>query len=225
MSSHRRSALSIAAAFSLMGASQAFGGFINWSNASGSASFFDWSGGGSDSGFFGDPTVNGAVFTFTPTNFRADSANGAPGLRGDRAQVDISAHAGFLITGVRVTEIGEYGISQAAGTTQVAATGSLLLTNLDVFQTLVSPLVTTPGSPILTGSGGWAGLSQVNITPSNPPGWANLRLVLTNNMLALSINGTTSFIFKNGVNIEILPAPGSGALLALGGLLATRRRR
>jgi len=229
MSSFKRSVL-MAVAGGAMGLSSQALAFVPWSNPAGSAVSFDWAGGGSDFGLFGSPVVAGDTFIFSPTMFRADSANGVAGQAHDRMQVDITAHQASNITGIRITEFGDYGIfgPSGPGGNEVSATGGLFVTNLDLFAVRSSTLATTPGSPIYSGTGNWTGTAQVGLANETPP-WRHVRVVLNNNLIALSINGSVTFIEKKvtgaAVLVEFTPAPSAGMVLGMGGLILTRRRR
>jgi hypothetical protein len=206
--------------------SQDASALISWTNPSGSTSDFDWSNGGSDTGLFGSPVVSGNTFIFFPSLFRANSANGVAGSAYDRLQVELFAHmnnglglGGKKITGFTITEFGDYGI---LGTGQVEVTGTMFLTNLDVFGVATSNLVSTPGSPITSGSGNWT--ATTSITGLD---WTHVQFVLNNNLLAITGAGSTSFIEKkvNGsaIAITVVPEPATLAILGLGGLLLRRK--
>jgi hypothetical protein len=200
--------------------------FIPWSNSSGSGSFFDWTNGGSDNGLFGDPTlVGGDTFAFFPSNFRAESVDGVSDNVNDRVQFELIAHAGFTFDMIEINEVGDYGI---AGTGEVSATGSLFVTDLDLFRVLDDELETTPGSPITSGAGTWTGQSAVDLT-MDPPDFTHIMVVFDNNLLAISMPGSTTFIEKKVVGgavfVSIVPSPSTLGLFGLGGLALIRRRR
>lgn len=213
-----------------LGASGSALAFVPWSNPNGSAAFWSWSGGGSDNGLFGSPVLVNDTFVFTPSAFRAQSVNGVPAITADRLQVDIHANPNYFITGIRITEFGDYGIFTQGS---VSASGNLFLTDLDNTEPNGDPrvrtnaLVTTPPSPITSGSGEWTAVTEIMLDFENPV-WTNLRLVLNNNLVALSAPGNVTFIEKKvvgaGIRIEIIPEPSALALLLLGGLTALRRR-
>lgn len=199
-------------------------GFVPWSNASGSASYFDWSGGGSDTGLFGSPVlVGGDTFVFFPSAFRADSVGGVAGSAYDRLEFEVQAHAGFSFTDIRINEFGDYGI---IGTGQVSAGGTLFVTDLATFNVATDNLLTDPASPITSGIGNWSGTAGVNIAAQNS---TNLRIVLNNNLFAITDGNSVAWIekkvFGSAVGIQIVPTPATIALIGAGVLVAGRRRR
>ena len=226
--SMRRFAVGIAALSALAGAAQAF---VPWSNTNGSTPMFSWTGGGSDNGLFGSPVIAGNTFIFTPSNFRAQSDGGngyGMHIVGDRLEVTLTMAAGFKFDGIRIREFGDYGVFGAGSF--VAVTGTLFaydLINPNLYQ---DDLATTPGSPINSGFGSWNGLAEID-TSTVAPGITMVRIVLDNNLFAYSPTSGVggSFIEKKfvdaGIRIDILPAPGALALLGVGGLVASRRRR
>jgi uncharacterized protein (TIGR03382 family) len=202
--------------------------FVPWDQPNGAGSNFTWANGGSREGRFGNPVlVNGNTFVFFPSNFRAQSVNGSASVVGDRLEFDLFANAGFLISGIRISEFGDYGIVGEGG--QVSASGGLFVTNLNTGATLDDEIVTNPGSPIQgEGFGNWNGEAGVDLSGQNP-GWTRIHVVVDNDLVAISGAGGVAFIekkvFGSGVSITIVPTPGSMALLAAGSVLAFRRRR
>ena len=202
--------------------------FVPWDQPSGSAANFSWANGGSRDGRFGNPVlVAGNTFVFFPQNFRAQSVGGGSAITGDRLEFDLYANAGFRITGVSISEFGDYGIVGDGGS--VADAGGLFLTNLDTAQVASSQIVTSPGSPITTeGFGNWSGSASVDVSNAQPA-WTRVHVVVDNDLIAISTAGGVAFIekkvFGSGVSITIVPTPGSMALVAAGGLMAFRRRR
>ncbi len=84
--SNKVSCVAIAGLVSLAGVAQAQ---VNWVPTSGSGTFFTYTGGFSDNGRFGNPTLVGDSFQFTPTTFVANSVNGNAASVPDRMQVDL----------------------------------------------------------------------------------------------------------------------------------------
>jgi len=198
--------------------------FVPWANDTGTASFFDWSNGGSDTGLFGSPVlVGGDTFVFFPSNFRAESIGGGSTTTYDRLQFEVEAHAGFSFSDIRITEYGDYGI---IGQGSVEAGGTLFVTDLVGGGTATNNLVTTPGSPITSGIGNWSGTAGID---ASAWGSTHLRVTMNNNLIAISLGNSVVWIQKkvqgSAVGVQIVPTPGSLALLGLGGLAAVRRRR
>jgi uncharacterized protein (TIGR03382 family) len=197
--------------------------FVPWTNANGNASFFAWSGGGSDTGLFGSPLlVGGDTFVFFPSGFRAESVGGVASSASDRLEFRIDAFAGFSFSDIRVTEFGDYGIF---GSGQVSATGRLDVTNLISGSVASDALLTTPGSPINSGIGNWSGTAGVDVSAQNA---TSLLVVLFNDLIAITDGNSVAFIEKKvsgaAVGIQIIPTPGTMGL-ALAGLVAAGRRR
>ncbi len=211
-----------AAIAAFAGSAQAF---VPWSNPTGTAGFFDWSGGGSDFGLFGSPVVvGGDTFVFFPSAFRAESVGGGSTITYDRLEFEVTAHANFSFSDIRITEYGDYGI---VGSGSVEAGGTLFVTDLSGGGgTLTDNLVTSPASPITSGIGNWSGTAGVD---SSAWGSTRMRVVMNNNLVAISIGNSVVWIEKkvsgSAVSVQIVPTPGSLALLGLGGLAAVRRRR
>lgn len=205
---------------------------VPWAPPGGSGSFFSYTGGQSDNGLFGNPTLVGDQFQFTPANFVANSVNGSAASTVDRIQVDLLANPGQRFTMIKITEFGHWTIT-GIGTVQAA--GSLnLVDQLNVRPPAIAALGSfTPGPmPISTpnSSGLWSGSVTIDLTQIIGPDWTKLRLVFTNTLQATSQAGSSALIDKKVVQgpsifVDILPTPGSASILALGGVLAARRRR
>jgi uncharacterized protein (TIGR03382 family) len=233
----RFSALGLALVVGCALSSQAIA-FVPWTpgpggqvGSSGSASFFNWSDGGSDNGLFGSPRLINDNFIFFPSGFRAQSVAGAPSLVGDRLQVRLTAHTGRYFTEIRIREFGDYGI---LGGGQVDVNGAMFVTNMSTGAVLTDTLVTTPAMPISTpgaASGAWTSLTLVDLPDPGQLGfpWTDIFVILDNNLIAISMPNGAAFIEKKvvgtGIIIEIIPSPGALALLALSGVVAVRRRR
>ncbi len=193
-----------------------------WTNKEGSADNFDWSGGGSETGLFGSPTiVGGNTFLFFPSNFRAESLDGVSEITYDKLEFNLAAHSGYTIKGMVIHELGDYGIS---GTGEVSVSGTMFLTNLSEWGVYSDNLVSTPSSPITSGSGQWS--AEVGVDGLD---WTNLNVTLNNNLIARSDPGSEAFIEKSvaGVAIEIIiiPEPATICIVGLGGLMLVRRKK
>jgi hypothetical protein len=206
--------------------SNSFGAFVYWGGGmkDGSATAFDWFNGGSDNGLFGDPVlVGGNTFVFTPQNFRADSLDGVSGTAADRLKVTLVAKPGQMITGIRITEFGDYGIT---GNGEVRISGGLFMTNMVEFDVADSELnVVNPATPITSGAGNWKAVGEITGLD-----WTNVNFVMDNNLQAVTVgSGSNSYVQKKitggSVTIEIIPEPASLGLLGLGTLFLVRNRK
>ncbi len=194
---------------------------IYWQQKNGIAADFDWANGGSDKCLFGEPTVIGNVFQFSPTNFRAESIDGRSAITSDRLQFDIIAHPGKEIEGIRITEEGDYSILFEG---KVSASSAIFVTNMNQFEVRKAMFQMEPVMPISspTPLDFWSG--QVAIENLH---WTYARVVLNNNLIALSLPASVTFIEKKsvGVNIEIIiPEPATITILSIG-LLAFNRKK
>lgn len=200
---------------------------VPWSNPNGSTPDFDWSGGFSDNGLFGSPTVVGSTFLFFPANFKAQSTNGVAATVSDRLEFNLLIKNNKKLTGFTVNELGDY---QITGTGTVSAGGQLVLTNLDSGVFTADNLHATPAMPISGQTAGaltWSGYETVSLLPN---GWSFVKVVLNNILDATSGPNSAATIQKKvasaGIEITIIiPEPASLSLLGLGGLLLVRRRK
>jgi hypothetical protein len=212
--------LTLAAA--MLAAAPAAHAFVSWSNPSGTGSFFSWSGGGSDNGLFGSPTlVNGTTFSFTPSAFAA-TGSGTGATATDRLEVRITATGAHNFTAIRITETGDYLIN-GSGSVQVGA--STVLTDLaNLRPPLLSALPTNPLFPISSGGGIWNAHIEIDLSAASPD-WTDLMLIVTNTLSASSAAGASASVTKGSILIELIPTPGAGVVLLLAAGMAGRRRR
>jgi hypothetical protein len=198
-------------AIALMVSASAANAVVNWTNPAGVALSFSWSNGYSNNGFFGDPIIAGNTFIFTPPAFNA--IRGVNNTRTDTLQVDLAAIGG-PITGIIIREFGYK--THSSGTT---VQSTMFIKDLDDpnFPMIQDPMsfsdIDDPQTDVIE----WSGIVSRNGISMN-----TIQLSLTNNLTTFL---TGREIHKTRIEIEIVPAPASLALLGLGGLLATRRRR
>jgi hypothetical protein len=199
-----------------------------WSNPNGSSpGFFSWENGSNDVGLFGDPVPIGNSLVFFPTNFFSSSNAGIiPPATHDKINVDILALAGQQISQINIIEVGDYQINGTGPNTSVNASGTLVVTPLNVAGLpAVSPLATAPPMPVVTGSGVWQGTASAILAN----GITKIHLTLDNILQARSDPNTSTFIEKKvtqGIIIQILiPEPTTIGLLLCGAPLLLRRRR
>ena len=219
-----RTVLAMALTFVLSAAAHA----VPWSNPNGTVpGVFSWSNGGSDNGLFGDPTIVGSSFVFSPNNFVATASNGSASTVSDRLFFTLDIAPGFQFGGITISEFGDYSI---LGGGAVAATGALFVTDLNSGSTQSSLLSTNPVFPVSTNTfanGLWSGVASVTM----PNGVTRVTVVLNNVLQATSQAGGTSLIEKKGagagIQIDIfVPEPATAGLFGgVAAMLLTRRRR
>ena len=237
--------LSLVAAVATAGLSQFASAAVAWSMPSGTNGTVNYSNGESDNGYFGNPTITGSTFSFTPSNFDASASNGTATTTSDRASFDVSTVSGQAITSVSFDAFGDWSILGAGAAVKEA--GALFVTSLSgptAGQTfsaneLVSytyspsgPTIVSPANPSGTSDGSFNGTLTVTL----PAGVTSAQIVLNNILQAVAPTGTTAFIQKKGeggptggdpvfVIGGVLPEPTSMAALLLGGFGLVRRRR
>lgn len=201
-------------------ASTASATVVPWTQPSGSTALYTYSNGRSTDGLFGDPTFlpNGDI-VFSPQAFVASNPGGVTDSTLSELEFDIELNPSASIDFIRVIEAGTY---QIDGVGQVRVAATLVTTNLDFFLFEDATLTASQPQPITTtGSGAWTAEGEVDYVGSFAP-WNRIRIRVTNELTATGIDAST--IAKSEVRI-VFPAPGSAALVALGGLVASRRRR
>lgn len=183
-----------------------------WSPDNGATSLFSYSGAFNNTNLFGNPVLSGNTFIFSPTAFVAQSIS-SPATAVDYLQVFITVQPGQTITGVNIRESGT-----RTSTVFTTLQGTLTITDLTnpgLNETNANvDVVNEVGSPTP-----WVGTASIN--GLNYVGGNVFKLTLTNQLTAI----LGANILKNGVEVEIVPAPGAAALLGLGGLAMARRRR
>jgi PEP-CTERM motif len=150
---------------------------IPWSTPSGSNSAFSWSGGGSDNGLFGSPTlVTPTGISFSPSGFKATAANGVAGQISDRLEFDLAVVQPASgprkdFDKIHIREFGDLALTSAPGSYAAANVGgALFVTVLETIDGPVGPAGTTPGTVYGT-NGGFA--HYVTDSMGNPTDYQN----------------------------------------------------
>jgi len=205
---------------------------VDWDNPSGSALDFDWANGQNSNplSLFGSPTwYGGNDLYFLDSSFVAyDNDGGGTTTVTDTMDVDFTAHVDKKFLSIAVWEYGDYNITGGTGNTVTA--------DLDMSGTVAGhPMSPFEDDFLFSDAGNTNGTVQWNDTAAllmefAVPDVTALHLSVTNTLIALSDDlGGTASITGNfmlvGVSVTVIPEPTSLALLALGGLAVTRRRK
>lgn len=209
---------------------------VPWTNPNGSNSVIYWENGRSENGFFGSPTIIADTFFFLENdNFQAEGAEGSGQITSDSLRVTVGAQTNRMFTEVVFRSYGDYTLFGSGASVDVD--GNMTVTDaLDNSRVGADTFHTTPAFPV-TGddSGGvvyntWTGFSFIDLTALTGGPWTKIDLVFTNNLIVITLPGSNAAIAtlpntEGGFSLSVIPAPGSMALLGLGGLVALRRRR
>jgi hypothetical protein len=197
-------------------------------------------------GLFGTPSVVGDSLNFTPSDFKAISSDDGIVITAEtfNASVEVTANAGYEITGAALVEVGDYFNINSDFTAGegVAVGGQLIVRDLDdLTDSATSSIVAdAPLTALTTLAGfsttGWSADAGVGI----PAAWggsdglvSGVNLTVENILLAASFEPSSiSFIEKKFVSVAIVttpvPEPETYAMLlaslGLVGFMARRRR-
>lgn len=189
-----------------------------------------------DLGLFGTASLSGDDLVFAPTNFTAFSANGLPGAAVHTLHIDVSAHSGYLLSAINLTESGGYSLS---GTAAAFVTGNI--TALDTEGTASNQVIgNIVPSALLDVNGtatNWSADAGIVLPAS---GWGGgdgvvngVGLMVTNQLFATTGPGGTAEVWKNAVGLHVVTSPVPEAQtyamllagLGLVGLMVRRSRR
>lgn len=197
---------------------------------------------------FGTPTITGDSLNFNPVSFGSTASNGSADITDGTLTSMIVARPGYTIPAIQFVENGDYTL---AGTGGVGTSASV---NLAVFVwvTEVNGAAITPVSFNVSGTfnpssgtfdlfndgptfgirtwngGAYADIDAFLASQSISGSATKVTVTIDNSLVTTSQPGTLAFIKKKqigGVAITVVPTPGAAALMGLGALVATRRRR
>jgi hypothetical protein len=195
---------------------------VDWSNPSGSTTYFDWSNGHNETGLFGSPIViSDNTFLFFPSLFRAEASNGATNTKTDTLTFDLQVKDNFCLSGIKVTEYGDYGV--LGQNSSVSASGELKLESLVNSSSLTTAIIMNPTFPVYSGAAMWSGQAQLTGTFCN-----SVRISVSNELVAISSANTTTYIEKkylgSAIEITFIPEPATLAILGLGMWFVGRKK-
>jgi len=158
-------------------------------------------------GLFGPANVSGNSLYFTPTDFEAQSLNGAGfALTNDTMNIKVSAHSGWAFSSIGLVEKGDYLLLGSGGTVDVA--GQMRV--FDVAAPLVDLTDSIVSSSPLTQVGlpthNWTAEASTDLSAWNSAQAINVTI---QNLLLASTSATASlaFVEKKFVGLSVVTAP------------------
>ncbi|MFO0832639.1 MAG: hypothetical protein U0637_12460 [Phycisphaerales bacterium] len=197
---------------------------------------------------FGTPTISGDSLNFNPVSFGSTASNGSSDLTDGTLTSMIAARPGFTIPAIQFNESGDYTLAGVGGAgTSASVNLAVFVWVLEVNNTAITPVSFAVNGTFNPSSGTfdlandgptfgirtWNGgaMADINafLASQNIAGGATkVTVTIDNSLVTTSQAGTLAFIKKKqigGVAITVVPTPGAAALMGLGALVATRRRR
>lgn len=197
---------------------------------------------------FGTPTISGDSLNFNPVSFGSTASNGSSDLTDGTLTSMIAARPGFSIPAVQFVENGDYILSGVGGAgTSASVNLAVFVWVLEVNGSPITPVNFSVNGTFNPSSGTfdlfndgptfgirtWNGGAMADIdgflaSQSISGSATKVSVTIDNSLVTTSQAGTLAFIKKKqigGVAITVVPTPSAAALLGLGGLVATRRRR
>jgi len=210
-----------------MGTGSAMAG--TWATPNGASDSFSYANGQDINGFFGDPFVSADTFFYVGANFQVNASNGSSSSQGDVTSFDVTANPGLQFSLIRVTAFGSYAAT-GPGMNQVDMDANLSLTELGgAARTWNGPMITNPTFPASDASGGWSGLSNVDVTFEFPTPHDVLHVEMANDVFAITGESGSAELnvqFQDlKITFQLVPEPASLSLMAVGALALLRRRR
>lgn len=183
-------------------------------------------------GLFGTPEVSGDTIFFSPTTFFAKSTDGSGiGFTNSTLGIGVKANAGYKLTGVDLTEQGDYWLFAPLGASAmgVGVSGQIRVRDTTTLAEMTDSISTV--APLTT-----VGFSSVDWTATAGTSFAAwqsqaVKLTIENLLVAYTTAAPTlAFIEKKYVGAEIsvvaIPEPETYALLLAGlGLVGWAARR
>ncbi len=213
-----RSGIILTTLAATMGRAASSQAFVPWSNTNGTATNFDWFGGGSDHGLFGSPVlVGGDVWVFFPNNFRAQSTDGGTSVVTDRMGTEVLMRPGLSLGRIEYPVTGQFWIGDSG---RVEAVMDFTITDLDSLQVAHQLFTFSNSTP---GLHDWT-LPAVFDLASGRHDWTHFQWSVVLTLTAQS----ASFIdigVHGGFKIIPAPAPSSAVLLCVALTAFGRRRR
>lgn len=199
---------------------------------------FKYAGTSSTMGLFGTVEVIGDSIVSFPTNFRAESLDGAGGVSvNDNGAVQVIAKDGYQINGINIVERGDYLLSGAGSSVDVDGWSDVWDWNDVVFGPTVQQTLSITGDLTINDSNiqNWSGATSFDLSGSTWDGINHLGLSLQNNLYATTdSSGDIAWIEKKiaagGIDLSVItvvPVPAAVWLFSSGllGLIGIARRK
>jgi hypothetical protein len=154
-------------------------------------------------GLFGQANVSGDTLYFTPVGFEAKSLNGAGfALTNDTMNIRVSAHEGWMFSGIDLTEKGDYMLLGSGSMAGVAG-------QMRVFD-IARPLTDVTANILPMSPLDQTGMSTHNweaLTATDLSAWANTRAinVTVENLMLASTGVTPSLAFVEKKLVGLTP--------------------
>lgn len=184
-------------------------------------------------GLFGQPQIAGDTLFFTPTNFEAQSLNGAGlDLTRDTVNIKVTAHSGWNFDSVNLLERGDYLLIGSGSTADV--TGQIRVFDTAMPLAELTDNITTTGPLNMTGvpTKNWNADASVDVSAWNSATTLNVTI---ENLLLASTSSPASLAFVekkfSGLTLVTTPVPEADtytmmlAGLGLIGFMVSRRKR
>ncbi len=193
---------------------------------------------------FDAPTVVTNSLDFDPKAFVSTSSGGSADITDGQLNFDIIAHAGKAITGVNISERGDYtlvGSGTPATADYAGVVAFIKITEINHVPLTSSQIITIPASnaslsvslPGTVIALPWSLGTTVNVAAALGPNQeaTRVQVVLNNTLATTSEISTAAFIAKKDFVIDThvtdsaVPEPAALGLLAVAGLAMLRQRR
>jgi len=182
---------------------------------------------------YGEPLVVNNRLLFNPLTFTSFANDGDADVTSGTLSVMIEAGEASFLEVIRIVETGDFTmLGNGTDATSATINGLAVATDIDpgIGDTLTAPLTVTPDAPYyLPADGDFGEFEAVTEIDLSGLGIRKVMLNLNNNLQTTSEEGTSSFIQKKTVEIEVedipIPEPTTAMLLAVAAVGIVRRRR
>lgn len=177
---------------------------------------------------YGTPTRLGNRLIFSPLTFASFAAGGGADVTSGALSLRIRADVGQFLETITIRETGDTTLLGLLGTNATASTINGLLVamalNPPSAQTFTSQITADPPAPYKRPNDSFVEFTAVTQIDLTGLGIREVAIIFNNNLQTTSEPGTSSFIQKKSIIIDV-PEPATLSLVAFAGVLSLRRRR